>query len=155
MPAEDSSVVAAAVATVAALRVGTRGVMVVVGYDYSTRLRLLYKATTTIQGYKYYTRLRTTIQGYNYSTRLRLLYKATTTKVSPLGRYPHSQKCIFFAPGKVPEISENPYFSSPRRSPRFPKIYILGPWGGPQSFESPYVGPPGRSPGFPKNHIFL
>ena len=107
-----------------------------------SRLRLLYKATTTIQG-------------YNYSTRLRLLYKATTTKVSPLGRYPHSQKCIFFAPGKVPEISENPYFSSPRRSPRFPKIHILGPWGGPQSFESPYFGPPGRSPGFLKSHIFL
>ena len=48
--------------------------MVVVGYDYYTRLRLLYKATTTIQGYNYYTRLRqlykatTTLQGYDYST---------------------------------------------------------------------------------------
>ena len=40
----------AAAAVAVTLRVGTHGVMVVVGYDYSTRLRLLYKATTTIQG---------------------------------------------------------------------------------------------------------
>merc|ERR1712093_871498 len=104
------------------LRLLYKATTTIQGYDYYTRLRLLYKATTTLQGYDYYTRLQllykatTTIQGYNYSTRLRLLYKAMTTKVSPLGRYPHSQKCIFFAPGKVPEISENPYFSSPRRS---------------------------------------
>ena len=40
------------------LRVGTHGVMAVVGYDYYTRSRLLYKATTTLQGYDYFTRLR-------------------------------------------------------------------------------------------------
>ena len=73
MLAENSSVAAAAAVT---LRVGAGGVMVVVGYDYYTRLRLLYKATTTIQGYNYYTRLQllykatTTIQGYDYYTRL-------------------------------------------------------------------------------------
>ena len=52
---ENSSAAVAAAAAVAAvaavaLRVGTHGVMVVVGYDYYTRLLLLYKATTTIQG---------------------------------------------------------------------------------------------------------
>ena len=63
MLAENSSVAVAVAVAAAVLRVGTHGVMVVVGYDYSTRLRLLYKATTTLQG-------------YDYSTRLRLLYKA-------------------------------------------------------------------------------
>ena len=53
MLAEDSSVAVAAVN----VRVDTRGVMFVVGYDYYTRLRLLYKTTTTLQGYYYSTRL--------------------------------------------------------------------------------------------------
>ena len=70
--AENSS---AAVVAAVALWVG--------GYPWShgcSRVRLLYKATTTIQGYDYSIEYKatTTLQGYDYSTRLRLLYKATT-----------------------------------------------------------------------------
>ena len=47
----ENSSAAVAVAAAAAVAVTQGGsLMVVVGYDYYTRLRLLYKATTTIQG---------------------------------------------------------------------------------------------------------
>ena len=45
---ENSSAAVAVAAAVAVTQGGS--LMVVVGYDYYTRLRLLYKATTTIQG---------------------------------------------------------------------------------------------------------
>ena len=49
----ENSSAAVAAAAVAVTQGGS--LMVVVGYDYYTRLRLLYKATTTLQGYDYST----------------------------------------------------------------------------------------------------
>ena len=79
------------------------------GYNYYTRLQLLYKATTTLQGYSYYTRLQllykatATIQGYDYSTRLRLY----STRLLQLEFHPwegiHILRNLYFRPRGGPQ----------------------------------------------------